>query len=55
MRLEKDVNSDEWRTPEQIKQLFSRLAASQKQVYEEDIVAEETEAALATIRNKLIE
>ena len=61
MRLEKDVDGnllfkpDEWRTPQQISQLFSRLAAAQKQVDEEDIAAEETEAALATLRNEVME
>ena len=54
MKLEKDVDSkllfksDEWRTPQQISQLFSRLPAAQKQVDEEDVAAEETELTLAT-------
>ena len=61
MRLEKDVkcnllfSPDEWRTHQQISQLFSRLAAAQKQVDEEDIVAEKIETALATLRNKVME
>ena len=42
-------------THQQISQLFSRLAAAQKQVDEEDIVAEEIETALATLRNKVME
>ena len=46
---------DEWRTPQQISQLFSRLAAAPKQVDEEDIAAEETELTLATLRNEVME
>ena len=61
MKLEKDVDGkllfkpDEWRTPQQISQLFSRLAAAQKQVDEEDVAAEETELTLATLRNEVME
>ena len=61
MKLEKDVDNkllfmpDEWRTPQQISQLFSRLEAAQKQVDEEDVAAEETELTLATLRNKVME
>ena len=60
MKLEKDVDGkllfkpDEWRTPQQISQLFSRLAAAQKQVDEEDVAAEETELTLATLRNEVM-
>ena len=55
MKLEKDVDGkllfkpDEWRTPQQISQLFSHLAAAQKQVDKEDVAAEETELTLMTI------
>ena len=61
MKLEKDVDGkllfkpDEWRTSQQISQLFFRLAAAQKQVDEEDVAAEETELALASLRNEVIE
>ena len=61
MELEKDVDGnllfkpDESRTPQQISQLFSRLAAAQKQVDEEDVAAEETELTLATLRNEVME
>ena len=46
MKLDKDVDGkvlfkpDEWKTPQQISQLFSRLAAAQKQVDEDDVAAE---------------
>lgn len=55
MQLEKDgvgqllFQPDEWRTPQQISQLFSRLVAAQKQVDEEDITAEELEVSLASL------
>jgi len=61
MKLDKDVDvkllfkPDEWRTPQQISQLFSRLAAAQKQVDEKDFAAEETELTLATLRNEVME
>jgi len=61
MKLEKDVDGklvfkpDEWRTPQQICQLFSRIAAAQKQVDENDVAAEETEFTLATLRNEVME
>ena len=35
--------------------LFSHLAAAQKQVDEEDVAAEETELTLATLRNEVME
>ena len=46
---------DEWRTPQQISQLFSRLAAAQKQVDKEDITAEELEVSLASLRNEVMQ
>ena len=61
MQLEKDgvgkllFQPDEWRTPQQISQLFSRLAAAQKQVDEEDIDAEESEVSLASLRNEVMQ
>ena len=61
MKVERDVDGkllfkpDEWRTHQQISQLFSRLAAVQRQVDEEDIAAEETELTLASLRNEVME
>jgi len=61
VKLDKDVDGklllkpDKWRTPQQISQLFSRLAAAQKQVDKEDAAAEETELTLATLRNEVME
>ena len=61
MKVERDVDGkllfkpEEWRTPQQISQLFSRLAAAQRQVDEEDITAEETELTLASLRNEVME
>lgn len=46
---------DEWRTPQQISQLFSRLGAAQKQVDKEDITAEELEVSLASLRNEVMQ
>lgn len=61
MQLEKDgvgkllFQPDEWRTPQQISQLFSPLAAAQKQVDKEDITAKEFEVSLASLRNEVIQ
>ena len=61
MQLEKDgvgkllFQPDEWRTPQQISQLFSRLAAAQKQLNKEDITAEELEVSLASLRNEVMQ
>ncbi|KAK3747891.1 hypothetical protein QZH41_001355 [Actinostola sp. cb2023] len=59
MKLERDgdgklmLKPDEWRTPQQISQLFSRLAAAQKEVEEDDIVAEESEVSRALLRREM--
>ena len=61
MKLEKDSDGrlffkpDEWRTPQQISQLFSCLAAVQKQVDEDEIAAEESEVAMITLRNQVMQ
>lgn len=61
MQLEKDgvgkllFQPDEWRTPQQISQLFSHLAAAQKQLNKEDITAEELEVSLASLRNEVMQ
>ena len=61
MQLEKDgvgkllFQPDEWRTPQQISQPFSRLAAAQKQVDKEDITAEELEVLLDSLWNEVMQ
>ncbi|KAK3741481.1 hypothetical protein QZH41_002268 [Actinostola sp. cb2023] len=52
---------EEWRTGQQISQLFSRLAAAQKQhqsdedIADEDVAAVESELALASLRNTVLQ
>ena len=61
MQSEKDrvgkllFHPDEWRTPQQISQLFSRLAEALKQLDDEDITAKELEVLLASLRNEVLQ